>query len=852
MRPSLIPLDKELIHDLECGVVVTATARQAAELAYAYNREKSKRKDAWTGANAISFGIWIANSYESIALRGWNDAERALLSSEAARQIVRKTAPNEHIVRHASLLLNAWISAWEWNLWDVWEDVNKTENGRLCCRWVERFRGFLRTNALITAAEIPWILIRAANECIWRPSPITVYGFDYLTPAQRQIFNIVERYTGHVRIAERRYEKSTSAIKIFSFDSHNHELAAIANWTRTELMNHPTKPRIGVILNDASILYRVIRRQFEATFPEFDNVEQIVNIRQGMPATDSRFIRDSLLFLSWTAHELDYREVLQLRRSPYLQDLELQEGFPSRSKDRFSLRQYVIRTPQNSNIRKISKLLINIGRRKKPLSDWISLAAQLLRMAGWHKAEGTSSAGKDRVVFIDSMNTAVTVSAHLGNLSWSEAVSIMHSVVGNATLPETTTFAPILVTSPAESKYFQFDSLWVAGVSDKQFPAPSNPNAMIPISMQRQARMRNVTHDDMLEDTKAYMDCWLSSTNTIVFSLAQDDEETPLQASKLVLDAAHIESAELVPDPSDEVACHPWAQYRQTDCLQRYTDDEGSPLDLTLENGRPSNILRDQSNCPFRSWAIHRLNLREPEKPHRFPVAKDFGTNIHKILEELTKTHRSQQEMTKITKKEIHEIVKKKLQRSLKNLPAIFKNSEIERLVRNIESWIKFEINREPFEIIGIEQKKNSEVLALPFNLRFDRIDKLENGAKLILDYKTGNVTKADWKTPRPVNPQLPLYAIIEKDANGIAFLLINSEEVTFSGIGDGHIQEPGISATQQGDKTRYPELLEHWRSSLEELIVEFIEGNAKVSPKSLQFCNQCHLHQLCRIFEIS
>ncbi len=49
--------------------------------------------------------------------------------------------------------------------------------------------------------------------------------------------------------------------------------------------------------------------------------------------------------------------------------------------------------------------------------------------------------------------------------------------------------------------------------------------------------------------------------------------------------------------------------------------------------------------------------------------------------------------------------------------------------------------------------------LASCFNLRLDRIDRLNDGTFLVIDYKSGDVSPKSWDLPRPDDVQLPLYA---------------------------------------------------------------------------------------------
>ena len=52
----------------------------------------------------------------------------------------------------------------------------------------------------------------------------------------------------------------------------------------------------------------------------------------------------------------------------------------------------------------------------------------------------------------------------------------------------------------------------------------------------------------------------------------------------------------------------------------------------------------------------------------------------------------------------------------------------------------------------------------LEFAVSIDRVDRLADGARVLIDYKTGNAA-ADWRGERPDNPQLPIYALLHPEA---------------------------------------------------------------------------------------
>ena len=70
---------------------------------------------------------------------------------------------------------DAWELAWQWDLWPVWEEVTSTENGRLCKRWLEALRVSLRSNELVSNAELDHIVVEAIESGELDVTPVTFF-----------------------------------------------------------------------------------------------------------------------------------------------------------------------------------------------------------------------------------------------------------------------------------------------------------------------------------------------------------------------------------------------------------------------------------------------------------------------------------------------------------------------------------------------------------------------------------------------------------------------------------------------------------------------------------------------------
>jgi ATP-dependent helicase/DNAse subunit B len=143
------------------------------------------------------------------------------------------------------------------------------------------------------------------------------------------------------------------------------------------------------------------------------------------------------------------------------------------------------------------------------------------------------------------------------------------------------------------------------------------------------------------------------------------------------------------------------------------------------------------------------------------------------------------------------------------------------------------------------EQPRELVVGGLRLRARIDRIDRLDDGSLVVIDYKSTAPSLAAWEGSRPDEPQLPLYATSLPEAvSAVAFAQVRTGDSHFRGYGAEPLALPGIKAAEMED------LLDAWRGVLALLAGAFRSGHAAVDPKQRATCDYCHLHPLCRICE--
>jgi len=169
------------------------------------------------------------------------------------------------------------------------------------------------------------------------------------------------------------------------------------------------------------------------------------------------------------------------------------------------------------------------------------------------------------------------------------------------------------------------------------------------------------------------------------------------------------------------------------------------------------------------------------------------------------------------------------------------------RLAKIAREWLDLERTRGGFEVVAREERRTLRAGGLEMHGRIDRMDRLDDGSHVLIDYKTGRATSKDWLEERPDDPQMPLYALgaTEKIA-AIAYARVKTGGMKFIGIAEEANVLPKVKAFDSW--AGWPAL---WEKNLDALGREFAAGVAEVDPKrGLKTCKYCDLRPLCRVHE--
>ena len=198
----------------------------------------------------------------------------------------------------------------------------------------------------------------------------------------------------------------------------------------------------------------------------------------------------------------------------------------------------------------------------------------------------------------------------------------------------------------------------------------------------------------------------------------------------------------------------------------------------------------------------------------------------------------------------------------LRTFTRIFTRLETQRLNALLLEWLALDRERFPFTILGREKKLACTVGGVELKTFADRIDRLDDGRLVIVDYKTGEPKVQDWFSDRIAEPQLPLYSFaVDEPVAGVVFGQIKKGRVKYLGVAEegtvvSGVSPPGAFFPETMGRDAAPfaamsEIIAFWHQKIEILAKEVRQGVATVAPVSGKTtCRYCGIKPLCRIKE--
>ena len=835
-------------------IIVTPNERLARELRRGFNqRQQQCGNQAWLTTQCLSLNQFLTSEFTNWQDHS-NDLRQLLPASALLSRFYQSATPTQRHLSTSAAQAQELLYRYDIDLEQL--ESNDTQS-QMFVEWARR------VFAMQTAEELyPAELAKFLTTENYLPSkPLLLIAFDHLSITEQQYLMTAYATSGVAYWSEqdemldfavafsdvaKSFTKSIDPPRVkprlYGFDSLAEELAGAAAWA-ADICRQQPEARVAVVVPQLSKHYLRVQRQFAVTLdPSQGSATRCFDLSGGTPLNTQPAWTHALVFLTWCSKPADQTTIENVAFSPFLNapwsHQALKNWIPGQR--HLALSALAKEPSAGLLLKHLSQAPLHAS-----FGFWLTHIEALLSVVDWPCIGDLESSQFQAVAQIRETINALA-RQHTGDeepTTYEGALELLDLHLQNRVFAPQRPASQVQILGLLETTGLEYSHLWVSGMDANSFPQSAQHNPFIPTRIAQQHRLPRITPNQELEFSNRILSQWLQSGADICFSYVR------MQDAYEVLPSLPVTAvAELIPTNASARAnlsqYHPYLQANDVP-LEQFEDWSGTPLPDGLVQGG-SGILQDQLECPFRSYACHRLGIRQDREPSDFPDALERGIVLHSVMQLLGNRCSTSEQLVALTSEEIYAACEHVLMQR-RPLPTSFVANECARLSALIEQWIAIEQLRFPFSIDATEQNYQLNLEGLTFNLRVDRIDRQQE-TLTIFDYKTSSRTINGATKSPPTDLQLPIYSLLDPDISNVVYACIGDKEVKATGIGEQPLDSANKGELKiHSPKISWTEQREQWRQTLSELARSIQQGDARVTPQK-NACRYCHLQSFCRI----
>lgn len=707
------------------------------------------------------------------------------------------------------------------------------------------------------------------------PETLVLDGFHELTRLEKAMLQALE--ARGVSIQYTALEQAEGHLRLTVYDDARAELAAAAHWARRQQQSG--MQNIAVVINDLENQPQTVQRIFDNVFcrdrrfsDKNDEDRGLFCMPAGAPLLDNAAVEAALVLLqlsvSGPRQAIPFSQFSFWMLSPYW------SGADSERTARAQLELHL----RKAGVFQLLPASLHEQATQADLVDELELAIRHSRDAlsldcrredafyhclqawGW---PGPLVSGSQNKRAIGQLVSLIERLRDLDLKSPAQALQVLRQMCADTRLSGAGgALSPVQILSPDDAAGRRFEAAWVANLHESNWPGSPLSNPYLPPDAAQY--IPRAGHEGELAWTQQLTQSLRCLAPEVHFSWGRQAGDLQLGPSPLLMDIPVLEdpeapSAELhhllfveqrrgqdgIPPASlirwRHYGEHPWLKARDATEKDADEDSHGKALQPAHEglaaeaiNGGAAAIT-DQSALPLLGYLKHRLNARFDPMPDAFADPALRGSLLHSALQRLYQpclgTHKLPEAST------IPAAVESALRErnAYQRLSQLQYEAEKLRLVRVLEEWLELDSQRPASTLHALEQPLETDLLGHPIRLRADRIDQLDDGSLLIIDYKSSKRPTSAWARQRLGEAQLPLYAHLIQDTakvGGIALATVKHGECLLDGVVNdaAHAFDKlqALNGKSRGLDKRFedwPAAMAFWQESINALAGEFIRG---------------------------
>ena len=720
-----------------------------------------------------------------------------------------------------------------------------------------------------------------------------LFGFFSPPPLYADLFDHLARFHD-VEYIEPSLCKRPLVKTHFTFDSWAAELDSVCQWAREKLCDSPDS-HIGIVGELNAIQLSDIKLRIECELNphallDFGRASQKINSNQtGNILIQEPIIHDALLAIGLIREQQSGEDLCRLIHSPFLvvekenvrTRFELERVIRNQLTVQCRMNDFLFFTGETQKKHHCPRLFQALGtvrklqRRHSKLTssaDWMRLFEDILKAFGWPGTNLTHHQAQVLERWQNIMEQFAALSTVTGPFDLNKALSSLRLLCRSTqTQQYFSQRANISIYKTEEAVGLEFDHLWLINMNDQAWPPNNVPSPFLPYRLQFEQKIPGshsavqYAHAESVFDTLSH-----SAKKSMQSSHHKNDDGQEFRPSSFVADfiqKCHKKNPVLSLQP-----LYGRQNYGSQVFAKSPDDDQLNFLPLPQAVGG-HQVLSDQSSCPFKAFAKHRLNASPLTRFGIGISAAERGTALHNALEYLFGKLSIRESLQALSHDELTSLCNDAADLAVGYLRQVKKTLMTPTFLR-IEKdrtaalLIKFltdskgEAGRLHYSIEEKEKKHHWPYDDLHFSFKVDRVDKLDNEALAIIDYKTGktSASSTSWLADRPEDLQIPFYftamsSLQDSPVGAISLVYINPAKIEYKGLSSEENFHTQIKASSTHGKTQksWSQLSETFLSQIARFAQEFKSGLVCVDPVDpRKSCRYCGLQGLCRIEELT